>query len=188
MVTVRVGDKTINVTYDELINSGLIKDLLNQYGQDYVFSFPDKYHDVVDIYINYVRAEPPVITDIDDIRKCLDISTYLDDPKFFVYLMQQILNNWNNLKVAVYEQTNPDIQREMYLHCPYEFVPETYMGKPTFSREWLEINKNRDVEVNGDELYHTVVKYNEKNIVTYFIAYHTVNGKTKGHIFRRWAA
>ena len=133
-------------------------------------------------YIKFLRnaTQPETITDIHRLKSCFVMETYFVDTMYFKYLMQQTFNNWNALSTVVYNEPNPDIQRRMFLSCPYEFILEPYNSKQSFRGEWLEHNKNTSIVVNGNETYHTHTEYYDNGVTKYILMYHTINEQRVG--------
>jgi hypothetical protein len=105
-----------------------------------------------------------------------------EDNGFFQYLIQQVFNNWAKLSTVVTNEQNKDLQREMFLYTPYEFISPQIRTIPSFFKDWLVINQNKEVILDNNKVYHTLVEYNDNNIVmTLFKAYHTINNIEVGY-------
>jgi len=181
-ITLDIDGFQYAVPYDTAMNSELIKERVDSLGTNCIIPFPQV--DMITAW-NYIRflkypMNPETITDVNRIRSCFVMETYFVDSKYFEYLMQQTFNNWNVLSTVVYDEPNPDIQRRMLLLCPYEFIRELYISRPTFFKQWLQHNINTKIVVNGSETYHTEIDTYGNGIIGYLYVYHTINEQTVG--------
>lgn len=179
MVVFVIGNEEINLPLSEQeINSELIRDLVRQNGQETMIHVPEKYQDVISDYINFLQNE--------DIWKCLanrlSMAIFFEDDKYFNFLLQQAYDNWSSFKDYV-EGLADETQWEIYLHIPYEFVPKKFMDDASFYKKWIELNKNKEIILNGNEVYHTKVEYYPKfrNAIKSVVIYHTINGEEIGY-------
>ena len=185
MVVFVIGDKEVNVPYQQAIQSRLVKHRLEQ-NPNIVIVIPYEYSDVIGNYIDYLTGEPGKITTVGELKHCFEMETLFDNKHYFVYLMSQAYNIWNEFYPLI-ASFPEDKQKEIYLHTPYEFVPNDLISKQLFFDAWLEINKNTIVTLNGNEQFHTDFKYYPNSGTKTCDIYHTVNGKKVGHgWFRAW--
>jgi hypothetical protein len=108
------------------------------------------------------------------------MAVFLDDEQFFSYLIQQVLDDWGNLKTVVYDEPNMDLQREMLLYVPYVFIPDYYKYKPTFLKEWIQNNLAKDVTVDNSEVFHIKAEYDTAGNLFSCTIYETINGEKFG--------
>ena len=162
-VTLDVNGQLVTVPYETSVNSELIKERVDSVGVECIISFPT--NTKTDVAWNYVKflmnssqenqdsnsssSQQETVDDVDKLKMCFVMETYFVDVKYFKYLMQQVFNNWfTYYKPVIIGEPNPDIQRRMLLLCPYEFVPETYMMRPLFFKQWLKCNSEVKITLN----------------------------------------
>jgi hypothetical protein len=184
---------SVPVPYDTANRSELVKTRISIFSETSItIIIPQKFHSVISNYINFLTATTSQgIIDADKLKQCFYLESFLHDTYYFKYLMQQTLDNWSLVSPTIYTNLNPDIQREVYLHCPYGYVPSSYMNKPFFFKEWSNINNNTVVKINSNsnnsnnsnsEQYHTIVNY-YSNEITITIKFHQMdNGSDIGFV------
>ena len=106
------------------------------------------------------------------------MEAFFADNTFFVYLMKQAYDIW--VEFYLYIPSLPD-DRLVYLYTPYEFVSRKHIDKPSFFKEWLTINANKEIVLTGKGTYHTKVTYHNAERIDKLEAYHTINGKEIGY-------
>jgi len=129
-----------------------------------------------DIYFNFLTHHDAHthIKQVNILLMCFNMESFFDDDTFLKYLITEthiyiyIYPVWNEFYSHIGEL--PD-EREMYLYTPYQFVPDTYMNKPSFFNQWISINQNKNIILNNYEVYHTVV--------TYYDDHHNQNNQNK---------
>lgn len=87
----------------------------------------------------------------------LSLASYLLDQGYLAYLMSQVRLVWSSLSNQVEKQL-ADVKRDIYLHLPYQLVPEEYMEVTDFFKDWLAVNANTTMLVDG-KVYQTRVQY-----------------------------
>ena len=182
-IILSINGKQYDVSYDSAMGSELIKERTDSLGLDCIIPFPCVDELIAWNYINFLTntTQPETITDAEKLKLCFVMETYFVDIEYFKYLMQQMFNNWNMLSTVIYNEPNLDIQRRMFLLCPYEFIRhQQCITNPNFYKQWLEYNKNIVVIVNGNERYHTQLKYDTGNIMKCLFVCHTVDSKHTG--------
>jgi len=190
-ITLVLGQSRVEVDNSLFQTSELVKGAISDLQQTNIdIIVPPEYWPVVDIYLDFVSKisydekgevlypnNLLVVIDIDTLILCFFMEAFFEDNAFFVYLMQQAYGIWDKFYPDI--KLLPD-ERLVYLYTPYELVPKRYMDKESFFREWLQINTNKDVILNGNRVYHTDVKYYPKRQVKEFKTYCTVNGTKIG--------
>jgi len=138
--------------------------------------FTEAFH----FYIDFLFGRRSTITSVEELLQCLAIEDYYEDKDFLIYLVSQAYKFWSI--VAPYL---PD-DDEVWLRSPYEFVPGSLRNQEKFFNDWLELNANKQVVLNDNEIYYTNLTYydaNKKQRKEVDI-YHTVNGKKVGYSFK----
>ena len=132
------------------------------------------------LYVKVLLGHKPTITSAEELLQCLAIEDYYEDKDFLIYLIPQAYKFWSI--VAPYL---PD-DDEVWLRTPYEFVPSSLRNQEEFFNDWLAINANKEVVLDGNRVYHTDLTYydadkKQREVVD---IYHTVNGKKIGYSFK----
>lgn len=125
---------------------------------DIDIEIPEKYINVVGNYINFLHDKPTLIDKPKKLLLCFLMSSYFDDSIYFKYLINETYKIWTIFKPYI-SNLPFDLQREFYLYIPHEFVPIDFIEKPTFYEQWLEINKNNLITLDGKSEYIINVKY-----------------------------
>lgn len=195
-ITLLIGQRKVEVNNLTLRNSKLVREAVVDLGQtDIDIDVPLEYSSVINIYLDFISKisydeeekvvypdNLPVITDIDTLLLCFFMESFFADDTFFLYLMYQAYGIWSEFYPDV--KLLPD-ERSIYLYTPYEFVPQEYMDKESFFKEWLDINANKDVTLDKTEVYHTEVTYHSNGKVRDLKTYHTINGEKRGLFHER---
>jgi len=189
-VTLIIGQEEIKVDNSTLRTSELVSNLLSDLQQSNVeISVPLQYVPVINIYLVFVNqtsshgkeeahhSDLPAINDVKTLALCFVMESFFADSTFFAYLISQAHGIWSAFHLHI--PSLPD-DRSVYLHSPYEFVPGKYRNRPSFFKDWLAINHNKEVVVNGNEIYHTRVTYYDNGCLKEFKTYQTINGKEIG--------
>ena len=199
-VTLIIDSKRLHLDNSQLRTSQLVRDVLNAPGQDSIeLEIPERYWSVTGIYVDFVQKisfdqEGKVIypsnlfavKDLDILLLCFNMESFFADEAFFVYLMNQAYPMWDQFRPYIKTLTD---ERLIYLYTPYEFVfltTEKYMDRPTFFKEWLEINANKQVVLNGNEVYIRRLAYYDNGQVEKLKAYHTVKGGEVGFRYEEY--
>ena len=155
-----------------IASSEYIKNLLSDVGVSDVMdiTIPHKYTHVIDIYINFLlhhmtsnknvnkiktvhgqqTRNMQHVSDsdkwtVDTLYACFDMESYFADDKFFNYLICKAYSMWEEFYPIIDKLPN---QRLIYLHTPYQYVPDNVMAKQTFFDEWIQTNKHKDIVIN----------------------------------------
>ena len=159
---------------------------------------PSQYLLVINIYLDFVNnilcndegqitchGSLPTINDVKTLTLCFVMESFFADNTFFVYLMRQAYSVWNEF-FSLYSISQSQYEMLIYLYTPYEFIPEEYRNRPSFFKDWLAINANKEVVLcgQGNDVYHTIVTY-YANACLEVKAYHTVNGDKVGYEFKQ---
>jgi len=145
-------------------------------GLDVKPEFTEAFH----FYVEVLLGHKPTITSVEELLQCLSIEDYYEDKDFLIYLIPQAYKFWSI--VAPYL---PD-DDEVWLRTPYEFVPTNLRNQEKFFNDWLELNANKQVVLNDNEIYYTNLTYydaNKKQRKELDI-YHTVSGEKVGYYFK----
>jgi hypothetical protein len=169
-----------------MFSSKYIKHLLLDAGiTDVTIDIPYRYSFVFGIYLDFLYRKDHGINDVNVLLLCFDMESYFADEQFFEYLMSQAYVMWSTFYPTI--SSVPD-ERLVYLYTPYEFVPHKYMSNPSFFNEWLDINQNKKITIDGNEMYHTDVRYyNNKGVrsIHSMRVYCTMNGNRVGYGLRQ---
>jgi len=160
-VSIDVNGELFTVPYDKAKASEYIKEYLDHTSLDQVVYVPEKYYDIAYNYIFFLQDIKPLpIYDRDMLKACFDMYTYFFDDNYFDFLIQQLLNNWSYLFTVVFgttnssstefqsEQVNPNLQRQILLSCPYDFLPNFYLEDKLFFKQWRKANVGKVIVVN----------------------------------------
>jgi len=166
----KVGDKVLSTLNYKLNKSDFFCGLLEFCDVNTVLQFPPIYNKVADYYLRYASINQPLfnvkITQPSTLKLCLEMAHYLADVEFFEVIMNQLLSSWYELHIVI-DDLHPELQRDVYLHCPYMFIPQTFVDDDIFFKAWLDINNNKGIVVN----------HNDNNInmyISYYIQYFAV--------------
>jgi len=146
-----------------------------------------EYWPVIGIYLNFIGGVSyddkdqlvypdnlPVIDDAKTLSVCFYMESFFDDQVFFGYLMKQAYAMWSKFLPLI---DGCPHDRQIYLYSPYEFVPVQYRESPIFFEEWLTINANKEIVLEGDVTYYNQVWYHKNKQVEKVRCYHGSPGK-----------
>ena len=149
-----------------VLSSEYIKNLLSDTEVSDVVDIviPHKYTHVIDIYINFLLRH--MTNDNKDVNKintvskqqifnsdkwtvdmlcvCFDMESYFADDIFFDYLICKAYSMWDEFYPMIDKLPN---QRLIYLHTPYQYVPDNIMTKQTFFDEWIQTNQHTNIVI-----------------------------------------
>ena len=135
--------------------------------------FTEAFH----FYTDFLLGHKSIITSAEELLQCLAIEDYYEDKEFLIYLVYQAYKFWSIIFPYL-----PD-DDEVWLRTPYELVPSNLRNQEKFFNDWLAINANKEVVLDGNRVYHTDLTYydadkRQKKVVD---IYHTVNGVRVGY-------
>ena len=196
-VTLFIEHEKVKVDNSLLRSSELVKSVIIDLGQDDVDIFvPSRYAPVIDYYLDFIHkisydkegeviypASLPIIDNTNDLFLCFFMETFFGDSTFFSYLMRQAYGIWHEFYPII--SLLPD-ERLIYLYTPYELVPDEYMDRESFFKEWLQINANTATILNGNDLYRTAVTYYPSGRVKELKARHAIEGTKISSHEERW--
>jgi len=138
--------------------------------------FTEAFH----FYVDFLLGHKPTIFTAEELLQCLAIEDYYEDKEFLIYLVSQAYKFWSTIFPYL-----PD-DDEVWLRTPYEFVPVDLRNQEKFFNDWLELNANKQVVLDHDNVYHTVLTYydTDKKQRKEVDIYHTVNGHNVGYSFK----
>jgi len=183
-VTFVVGGTEEQVPNHLVMSSEYIKNLLvDLNATDITIEIKKEYIPIFNIYLAFLYGNLNPhggIKNVNTLISCFKMESFFIDGDFFEYLMDQAHSLWDQF-VPLISQT-PD-ERLVYLYSPYEFVPTKYMDRDTFFNEWLKINSNINIVLNGNAIYYTNTIYydKDKKYIKELNTYHTINGKKVGY-------
>jgi len=234
VIVFNINGKKIVVPTQTAHGSVYISDLIHGYGQHYEYGqrykgdieivIPDKYFDVIDNYIAFLRGKQEPITPVTKahlqpgfsriaydwgsnsvmgtmkasndvshavegnkpyLQLCFIMCTYFIDDNYLQYLLEQLFNNWWYYNTMVYDDIGPELQWDILVHCPHDFIPDNYNENAKFMDEWLVTNHNKVVHVNNNKVYYinfesTNDVIDDDSIIKTISNYHTVNGVKQG--------
>jgi len=120
-------------------------------------------------YVDFLFGHKPTINTAEELIVCLAIEDYYEDTEFLIYLVTQAYKFWSIILPYL-----PD-NIEVWLRTPYEFVPTSLMSQVKFFNDWIAINANKRVVLDGNEVYHTKVSYYTNGSLEQLDIYHTIN-------------
>jgi len=182
IVTIDVNSELFTVPYGNAIKSEYIKELLQDIQDPNTnIVVPEKYYDIAYNYIFFLQGRELKIYDRDVLKTCFDMYTYFFDDDYFNFLVEQLLNNWSYLYTVVFENVGFDLQRQILLCCPYDFLPDSYIKDKIFFNQWMQLNAGKVIIVNNIEEYYFALRDEiESNNTEIYVVYHVVNGSTTG--------
>jgi len=127
----------------------------------------------------------PEMFDKQYLQRCLELSDFIDDNRYFEYLLQFIFDNWTQMSSVVYDGISNTLQYKILLSCPYDFLPDMYLGDDIFMKVWLSKPPHKII-VNSSDMYEVNVTSinsitNETTIKSF--CYTDDNRTYKGKIF-----
>ena len=160
LVAFEINGEIVYASYDKTLSSGFVRDMLENLGPDIVIPIPQQYSDIATNYVSFIDEEKQPIYSKEQMVKYLSQQSYFDDETYLKYLVSELLSNWSYMVTVPYTALNVDIQYDVFLYLPYEFVPERgegwYFNNELFSKEWMKINTNSKIVVNGNEEHHCI--------------------------------
>jgi len=143
---------------------------------DVKLEFTEAFH----FYVDFLLGHKPTIFTAEELVQCLAIEDYYEDKEFLIYLVSQAYKFWSTIFPYL-----PD-DDEVWLRTPHEFVPSSLRNQEKFFNDWLAINANKEVVLDGNRVYHTDLTYydegrKQKREVD---IYHTVNEEEVGYFFK----
>jgi len=157
-----VDGTSIPVPYKTVIGSEFVKGAMKDMGRDVEIIIPAKFTSIINgspaitNYINFLHGNKQDIKDKDVMKLCLNMYTYFIDDNYFEYLMQKILDHWwsSGMSNMVYDDVNPDVQYDIFLRCPRDFIPDSLLSNKVFYDAWSSLNNDKKFNVNGNEVYY----------------------------------
>ena len=187
------SDQKVDVPIHIIKSSKYINSLILDCGiDDITIKVPQQYNSVFDIYLNVLNSNYTPVNDVSKLLDCFsaadlrfNMETFFADDMFFNYLMTQSYMIWNEF----YSHINSLLDTRMvYLHTPYEFVPQKYMNTSSFFKDWIQINQNNIITINYNKVYYTNTTYygNSTYIKTMEVC-HTVDRQITGYkLEQKW--
>jgi len=142
--------KLVQVATDRIKQSELFANMLDQYGSDTILTFPQQYNDVADTYIKFINDDTSYVKDVKSptiLKLCFELCHFISHQQFFNFLMEQLFSTWS-LNSKIINDMGDNLQREIYLCCPYFFLPISYQTNLTFLKFWIP-NNNTTICVEG---------------------------------------
>ena len=174
VVALLIDGRRIELANTKCRTSEMIMNLLSDLVLGSVdIDVPSEYSSVVDEYVAYVDSiavdsdgnvttihssamSTLLINDVNILVRCFFMETFFADNAFLSHLIKCAYDIWYEFLPYIASLPN---KRQIYLHSPYEFVPDDYMGREVFFNEWMMVNSNTDVILNGNEICRTIVTY-----------------------------
>jgi len=184
-VTFINDDSNICVPNNLIVSSDMINDMIAMCNTiDVYIKVKDKYKHIFNIYLNFLYNKKQRIKHVNVLVECFDMESFFIDMKFFMYLIQQAYGVWTEFLPVI--QQLPDT-RTIYLHTPYEFIPDSYTSNPAFFNAWLKINANSTITINNHHGYSNDVYYfdKDKQHVSLLVTYHIVKWERVGLSHKR---
>lgn len=175
MVTLVIAERRETVPFHTARGSEYIKGLLDDMGSDAEVFIPDKYHKVIDIYINFLRDSSNEVTNGKEIALCFDMYSYFLHDDYFPSVLKLAYDNWSEFYPHL-KDLNRELREEIYLYTPYKFLPEAVVNNPIFFQSWLKQNQDKIITLNNVNIHRNEVEYSESGRLLSFSTYHTVVG------------
>jgi antitoxin component YwqK of YwqJK toxin-antitoxin module len=157
LITFSINDDIVSVSVvtEIVCKSEYIKSLVQDVG-DSTIVIPQQYTSIINNYISYLKGNQDDIIITDSLY--FSMAMYFDDIKYSDYLFQQLFDHWSNaIKVKICAEFNDDLQWLIYLHCPYDFVPKSFVENVSFMKQWTQYNQNKIIKVNNSLTYYNNV-------------------------------
>lgn len=139
-ITFVIDDRLLTVCYEEAYHSWYIKNL--PMTEDITVLIPNKFHTNIYNYVSFLNGEEPIINDEKVLIDCFDIESYFEHKEYFDYLVECVVKNYSLFELVIREKIRKEIQKEIYLVCPYTLLPESYRQDKVFLNSWIEESKN----------------------------------------------
>jgi len=170
-VTLFIDGRRIELVNAKCCTSEMIMGLLSDLQLDNVdITVPVEYLSVIDEYVNYINRpttggyDTVIDSDVGTLVSCFFMETFFADSTFLTQLIKYAYGIWCEFVPFIPSLPN---KRQIYLHSPYEYVPDDYMSREAFFNEWLQLNANSDIILNGDETCSTEVTYHHLTSLPY---------------------
>lgn len=157
---------TLNpVGRERIMKSDYIHDIISLYGNNAEVYFPGEYLPVSNLYVDFLNGKKVIISDIHQLTMSFRLANFLLHNEYFSYLMTQAYRIWINFYPHI-QHFSSDIQREIYLHTPYQYIPSSYMMDDVFFKQWLTVNQNKSITLNKIDQYHVSMTYGKYKVFT----------------------
>jgi len=98
--------------------------------------------DMTDVYV----------VDRNTMINCLAIYDYTGDNNFFRFLLRCLFKLWTVLSPVLYSnRVSEEVKWELWLHSPYQLLPESWQLDTVFMKLWQAREDNKHVIINGNE-------------------------------------
>jgi hypothetical protein len=140
-----INSTIIALPTEQIRKSKLFANLVDCYhlssSDNLVIPFPTQYNYIVDVYLMFINKHDLHGEELTGNRLPLSfkLSHFIEDNYFFDYLTQYLLARWSYYNISKWSLTS-ELEHEIYLHCPYMWVPEPYRGH--YDNEKQEYNIN----------------------------------------------
>jgi len=162
-VTLCAADTHMKVRADLVMGSELVKFLITSNGDNFHITIPDKYYTITQYgvevsnamhnYVSFVSGTPLIIYDRQTLVSCFDVESYFEHRIYFEYLVKQLFDKWSYFAQVLYQSLNIGTQREIYLLCPYDIIPDVYIKDEQFFNLWFSNNRDKVITLNQNEHY-----------------------------------
>jgi len=155
----RIQQSQISIPRVGLSNSKFYNDLINDCNCDTVY-FPEQYVSCYDNYVCYLTDQDMKTVSIEDVKLC----HYLEDNVYLELLVTKLLQTYmhpdNSKRLHTLINTlNVNNQRDVYLHFPYYWLPETIICDSNFRQEWSKLNISKQITIGNTTYFHTITYY-----------------------------
>ena len=132
---------------------------------------PDKYNSVFATYIAVLTssatnratnraATASSLGNFEELLLCWNLESYLDDNNYFNWLMEQSYSWWSQFQPLIEQLAQV---QQIYLHSPYQTLPDKYSGSFPFLWQWLDINVGKDIVLNDTDSYSVEIMTDEED-------------------------
>ena len=194
LVNFSINDSIVSVPYETAINSVIIKQLLVNVsnGDPIPIPIPSKFEQAISNYKSFLFGDKPSIDNAYLLLECFKFANYLEDNNYFNYLLTHLFEMWSEVSFIVYgDDISNQLRYDILQHCPFDFLPQKFRNDNVFIGQWLELNQNKTVIVNGNTMYHIneIDNINEFLIPTSsqevnLISYHVVCDQGRRNILK----
>jgi len=178
-IYISISDDIVEVPHNITVNSKLIKGMLSDIDNNIItvsIPIPSKFKLAFNNYKYVLIGNQLPIDDANFLLECLMLSNYLDDNNYFQYLLSQLFNNWSNMSFIVYgDKISNELQYDILLHCPYDFLPQKFRDDNVFITTWLKLNQNTIVVINGNKTYHINEFDYANDLGINLVSYHNID-------------
>lgn len=144
IIKIKTDKDIIDIDYDKALNSLYIKDLIFQNGDDYIVTFPDKYLEAVNYYVNFIEYDFCMwLEDYSKLKLYFEFESYIHDTNFFDSLIEYILSEWDNISFSIYDNFCEDIKRDIFIRFSLPLLPDKYITNVNFINSYLKYNENK---------------------------------------------